>query len=156
MLEIDTISHAIILIRYYHYTGVYKNNGYLMVSCNGGLNQMRAAVSEPSMAIYDVLFLYIRNLNFLHLKSMFTMQICDMVAIARYLNVTLIVPELDKTSFWADPRFGNLYFPCTSETTDQFFQSKINDVLRVPGCISILISLYYFFYMAVSFKTFSM
>jgi len=27
-----------------------------------------------------------------------------MVAIARYLNVTLIVPELDKTSFWADPR----------------------------------------------------
>ncbi|KAK7324029.1 hypothetical protein VNO77_27539 [Canavalia gladiata] len=29
--------------------------------------------------------------------------ICDMVAISRHLNVTLIVPEPDKTSFWADP-----------------------------------------------------
>ena len=27
-----------------------------------------------------------------------------MVTVARLLNLTLIVPELDKTSFWADPR----------------------------------------------------
>lgn len=90
-------------------TGVYKNNGYLMVSCNGGLNQMRAAVSGPSLALYNLIFhLYP---NFLPAKYMFIMQICDMVAIARYLNVTLIVPELDKTSFWADPRFASLCFP---------------------------------------------
>ncbi|XP_065854923.1 rhamnogalacturonan I rhamnosyltransferase 1-like [Euphorbia lathyris] len=71
---------------------VYKNNGYLMVSCNGGLNQMRAAI-------------------------------CDMVSIARYLNVTLIVPELDKTSFWNDPsEFQDIF------DVDHFITSLRNEV----------------------------
>ncbi|KAK4485540.1 hypothetical protein RD792_008182 [Penstemon davidsonii] len=58
----------------------YTSNGFLKVSCNGGLNQMRSALTKQPK-----------------------FQICDMVTIARLLNLTLVVPELDKTSFWADP-----------------------------------------------------
>ncbi|MBA0825023.1 hypothetical protein Goarm_021646 [Gossypium armourianum] len=65
-----------------------------MVSCNGGLNQMRAAI-------------------------------CDMVTIARYLNVTLIVPELDKTSFWSDPsEFQDIF------DVDHFIMS-LRDEVRI-------------------------
>jgi hypothetical protein len=48
-----------------------------------------------------------------------------MVTIARYMNVTLIVPELDKTSFWNDP----------SEFKDIFdvdhFISSLRDEVRI-------------------------
>eukprot|EP00850_Spirogloea_muscicola_P013357 SM000090S24319 [mRNA] locus=s90:228288:231108:- [translate_table: standard] len=47
------------------------NHGYLLLTCNGGVNQMRAAMS-------------------------------DMVAVARHINVTLVIPELRRDPFWND------------------------------------------------------
>ncbi|KAF7809003.1 rhamnogalacturonan I rhamnosyltransferase 1-like [Senna tora] len=71
---------------------VYQSNGYLMVWSNGGLNQMRAGIS-------------------------------DMVTIARYLNLTFIVPELDNTSFWKDrSHFEDIF------DVDYFIQSLRDEV----------------------------
>ncbi|KAI9091920.1 hypothetical protein K1719_027855 [Acacia pycnantha] len=71
---------------------IYQNNGYLMVSSNGGLNQIQAGIS-------------------------------DMVVIARYLNLTLIVPELDNTFFSQDrSRFEDLF------DIDYFINSLRDDV----------------------------
>ncbi|WRX15550.1 GDP-fucose protein O-fucosyltransferase - like 10 [Theobroma cacao] len=73
---------------------VYENNGYLMVSSNGGLNQMRSGI-------------------------------CDMVTVARFLNVTLIVPELDNTSFWNDySQFADIF-------DVDYFIASLRDEVRI-------------------------
>ncbi|KAK5817884.1 hypothetical protein PVK06_022813 [Gossypium arboreum] len=82
--------------------GNYKSNGFLKVSCNGGLNQMRAAI-------------------------------CDMVIVARLLNLTLVVPKLDKTSFWADPSC------CKLSLTHDLFGSDFGDIFDVSHFIDSLI-----------------
>ncbi|KAL8161494.1 hypothetical protein V2J09_012983 [Rumex salicifolius] len=77
----------------------YTSNGFLLVTCNGGLNQMRAAI-------------------------------CDMVTVARLLNLTLVVPELDKTSFWADTSdFDDIF---DSRHFIDSLRSEVNVIKRLP------------------------
>ncbi|KAG6481757.1 hypothetical protein ZIOFF_058378 [Zingiber officinale] len=87
----------------------YTSNGYLKLSCNGGLNQMRAAVGIiPSQSCGHLPRASIEIM-------VFGFQICDMVMVARLLNLTLVVPELDKNSFWADPRYCSSLFRIQNE-----------------------------------------
>ncbi|OAY72608.1 uncharacterized protein At1g04910-like isoform X2 [Ananas comosus] len=49
--------------------------------------------------------------------------ICDMVAVARIINATLVIPELDKKSFWQDTsNFSDVF------DEDNFITSLANDV----------------------------
>lgn len=89
-----------------------NSRGYLLVHTNGGLNQMRTGVCFLSlnyshMEYLSFFFTFRCSLIVVLLEAenlMLLLQICDMVAIARIINATLVIPELDKKSFWQDNR----------------------------------------------------
>ncbi|CAL5348811.1 unnamed protein product [Camellia sinensis] len=80
-----------------------ESQGYLLVHSNGGLNQMRAGPCRSKAA-----------------------KICDMVAVARIINATLVIPELDKRSFWHDTSVFSDVFD-----EDHFISSLANDVIVI-------------------------
>uniref|UniRef100_A0A803LUS4 O-fucosyltransferase family protein n=1 Tax=Chenopodium quinoa TaxID=63459 RepID=A0A803LUS4_CHEQI len=54
--------------------------------------------------------------------------ICDMVAVARIINATLVIPELDKRSFWQDSsNFADIF------DQDYFIKALVNDIKVVQN-----------------------
>ena len=60
-----------------------------------------------SSLFLHVFFIFLCSFTFWvisHGHHHFEWQICDMVAVARLINATLVIPKLDKRSFWQDSR----------------------------------------------------
>ncbi|KAJ4916807.1 O-fucosyltransferase family protein [Raphanus sativus] len=78
---------------------IETNNGYIMVSANGGLNQQRVAI-------------------------------CNAVAVAALLNVTLVLPRFLYSNVWKDPsQFGDIY---QDERFIEYLKDDVHIVKDLP------------------------
>ncbi|KAH9616370.1 hypothetical protein KSS87_003992 [Heliosperma pusillum] len=66
--------------------------------------------------------------------------ICDMVAVARIINATLVIPELDKRSFWQDSSnfsdvFDQEYFISALANDVKVIEKLPNELLAAPHAV---------------------
>ena len=99
---------------------------------------MRAAVSLDSLHYHPAIFVMAHHHHFLCCG-----QICDTVAIARHVNATLIIPDLDKSSYWSDSRYVGDGFGCPCPSTGRPFSvgpcgSEFADLFDVDHFIDTL------------------
>ncbi|KAG8100962.1 hypothetical protein GUJ93_ZPchr0294g2704 [Zizania palustris] len=73
-----------------------NSTGYLLIATSGGLNQQRIGV------LLSFNFNFVVSIIHYITITIFSFQITDAVVVARILNATLVVPELDHHSFWKD------------------------------------------------------
>ncbi|XP_026401156.1 O-fucosyltransferase 8-like isoform X1 [Papaver somniferum] len=84
------------------------NNGFILVSANGGINQQRVAVR---------LFL--------------VFMVCNAVAVASLLNATLVIPKFLYSNVWNDPsQFGDIY---QEEHFINTMKDEVNIVKELPS-----------------------
>lgn len=90
-------------------SGIPESNGYLYIEANGGLNQQRTSVcpSVPKIIVIEMLkFCLGKSGTLRSLILLLCIQICNAVAVAGFLNATLVIPHFHFHSIWRDPRLA--------------------------------------------------
>lgn len=90
-------------------SGIPESNGYLYIEANGGLNQQRTSVCPlvPKIIVIEMLKFCLDDGGSLRsLMLLLCVQICNAVAVAGFLNATLVIPHFHFHSIWRDPRLA--------------------------------------------------
>lgn len=96
--------------------------------------------------VESALFITLRRyINFTDFSFDLLLQICDAVAVAKILNVTLVIPRLEVNPVWQDSRLlfflQKSYLTCwllSDSCCDHFFCSSFADIFDVDHFITVL------------------